>query len=231
MSYASLGSLLPLGQHWYYLLNEWSCIPNLITVEHKFLKGDFIEGQLIRPRLQVQFPYGSFYFAQKNEKKIQGHRLFSKAQPAVSWTYTLLSHERPQTVGGAGKFQFLLTSYHVVIFETDWPIRILLWLLCGERTVGVGVLEVERWARFLKLSRQEMTMALITHQVVTTVRSGYTRNRCFVFVFSSSIFSKHLALRGLARNLHSSAINMQNGGVCFELVSVRTLLQNMFLFL
>lgn len=56
--------------------------------------------------------------------------------------------------------------------------------------------------RFLQLSRQEMMMALIIHKVVRTVRSGYIRNRFFLFYFLQVDF-----MRGLAENLHGSAIH------------------------
>lgn len=51
LSCASLCTLLPLVDGCYYLLNEWNRTLNLITVEHKFPKGDCTEGKLMRPRL------------------------------------------------------------------------------------------------------------------------------------------------------------------------------------
>lgn len=145
MSYTSLGSLLPLGQHWHYLLNEWNWTPNLITVEHTFLKGDFIEGQLVRPRLQVQFPYGSFNFEQRNEKKkYPGTQTILKSSAScLRDICIIITQYSPQTVGGSGKFQFLLTSYHVVIFETDWHFKTFtlaaVWRVdCKSGCVGSG---------------------------------------------------------------------------------------------
>lgn len=55
------------GRH--YLLNEQNPTPNLIPAGHTFPKGDFTEGKLTRPRLEVQFPYGSFTFAQREREK------------------------------------------------------------------------------------------------------------------------------------------------------------------
>lgn len=76
----------------------------------------------MRPRLQVQFPCGSFNFAQRKRegRKHPGTQITLKSSASCLTNIWITNTEdRPQRVDGSGKYQSPLTLYHADIFEPE----------------------------------------------------------------------------------------------------------------